>query len=340
ARILDTRGATGGHPGALVAGPPFNLHVVGHDGVPANNVSAVVMNITAVSPTATSWITAWPAGVTMPLAASVNFGAGQTIGNLVTVKVGAGGNVSLSNAIGAVHVIADIVGYYGFAGDSRLTPLVPARILDTRGATGGHPGAFGPGASFDLQVTGQGGVPASGVSGVVMNITAVGPTATSWLTAWPTGVTMPLAASVNFGAGQTVGNLVKVKLGTGGKVSLSNANGAVHVVADVVGYYGPAGDSVLIPVVPARILDTRNGTSHARAAGPNQSFDVQVAGQGGVPPSGATAVVVNITAVSPSAGSFVTVWPSGLGMPLASTTNFAAGQTIGHLAVLKIGANG
>ena len=53
------------------------------------------------------------------------------------------------------------------------------RILDTRNGTGGRLGPLGPGGSFDLQVTGRGGVPASGVDSVVMNVTATEPTSSS-----------------------------------------------------------------------------------------------------------------------------------------------------------------
>ena len=49
----------------------------------------------------------------------------------------------------------------------RFHPLAPARILDTR--AGGQ--KLGPDSAMTLQVTGQGGVPATGVSAVVLNVT-------------------------------------------------------------------------------------------------------------------------------------------------------------------------
>ncbi|MDP9070245.1 MAG: Ig-like domain-containing protein, partial [Actinomycetota bacterium] len=48
--------------------------------------------------------------------------------------------------------------------DGTFHPLTPARILDTRSTT-----KVGPGATRDLTVTGAGGVPATGVSAVVVN---------------------------------------------------------------------------------------------------------------------------------------------------------------------------
>ncbi|MDP8988341.1 MAG: hypothetical protein M3N11_08355, partial [Actinomycetota bacterium] len=96
---------------------------------------------------------------------------------------------------------------------------------------------LGPGASLDLQATGRGGVPAAGVSGVVVTVTATDPTAASHLTVWPTGSPRPVASNLNFTAGRTVANSVFVKTGTGGKVSIFNNSGSVHVIADVVGWY-------------------------------------------------------------------------------------------------------
>ncbi len=51
---------------------------------------------------------------------------------------------------------------------------------------------------------------------------------------------MPLASSLNFGPGQTVANLVIAKVGTDGGVSILNAAGSTHVIADVAGWL-PAG---------------------------------------------------------------------------------------------------
>jgi hypothetical protein len=114
--------------------------------------------------------------------------------------------------------------------------LVPARVLDTRNGVGAPLAPLGANSSLDLQVTGRGGVPA-GATAVVLNVTVTDATDSSFLTAWPTGVTRPVASNLNFVAGQTVPNLVIVQVGSGGKVSLYNFAGSTDVIADVVGYY-------------------------------------------------------------------------------------------------------
>ena len=111
-------------------------------------------------------------------------------------------------------------------------PLPPARILDTRsGAPLGNAG------TVVQAVTGVGGVPASGVSAVVLNVTVTGPTAPSFLTVYPNGAPRPIASNLNYVAGQTVPNLVIAKVGADGKVAIYNHAGSAHVIFDVVGWY-------------------------------------------------------------------------------------------------------
>ena len=121
---------------------------------------------------------------------------------------------------------------------ARYNSLSPARILDTREGNGAPAAPLGSGKTLDLQVTGRGGVPSSGVSAVVLNVTVTEPSAGGFLTAFPTGEARPNASNLNFTAGQTVPNLVVAKLGAGGKASLYNPFGSVQVIADVAGWYG------------------------------------------------------------------------------------------------------
>jgi hypothetical protein len=143
--------------------------------------------------------------------------------------------------------------------------------------------------------------------------------------------------------GDTVANLATVKVGGAGKVRIANSAGSTHVIADVVGWYGSAGaaHSRFHPLTPARVLDTRSGPSgRSTPVGPGKTLELTVAGAGGVPSAGATGVVVNITAVQPNAGGWLTAWPTGQVMPNASNLNFVPGAVVPNLAVLKVGAGG
>jgi hypothetical protein len=86
-------------------------------------------------------------------------------------------------------------------------------------------------------VAGKGGVPPTGTTAVVLNVTATNATSASYLTVWPDLTTRPLASDLNFVAGQTIANLVIVKLGSNGKVDIYNAAGSTDVIVDVVGWY-------------------------------------------------------------------------------------------------------
>jgi uncharacterized protein YkwD len=333
-RILDTRVA--GTP--LGAGAVMDLQVAGAGGVPATGASAVVLNVTVTGPTATSFLTVFPAGDAFPLASHLNFDAGQTVPNLVTAKLGSGGRLSLYNAAGTTHLIADVAGWYDdgtIPSGARFHPLTPSRILDTRGAD-----PVGPAAALAMPVAGRGGVPAAGVSAVVMNVAVTGPTATGYLTVFPTGEPLPLASNLNFVAGDTVPNLVTAKLGAGGSVQLYNPMGSTHVIVDVAGWYDDGTSTTgatYHPLRPSRILDTRNG---AGPLGASAVMEVQVAGLGGVPASGVSAVVTNVAVTGPTALSFLTVFPAGEALPLASNLNFRPGQTVPNLVVAKQGAGG
>jgi len=117
-----------------------------------------------------------------------------------------------------------------------VVPVSPSRIMDTRtnlGVTGPVP-AMG---TVSLQVTGQGGVPVSGVSAVVVNVTAVNPTSAGYITVWPSGTAQQQTSNLNFQAGQNIPNLVVVPVGADGKIQLFNGSGGtVQLLADVTGY--------------------------------------------------------------------------------------------------------
>lgn len=128
--------------------------------------------------------------------------------------------------------------------DSAFVPVAPCRLFDYRPApdtVGDRTSPLGPGEVHRQQVTGKIGdcnVP-TGVSGVAMNVTAVGGTKTSYLTVYPANLTAPpLASNLNWVAGSPpTPNKVDVKLAPSGAIRLFNETGNVYVLADVIGYY-------------------------------------------------------------------------------------------------------
>ena len=113
---------------------------------------------------------------------NLNYVAGQTVPNLVTVAVGDAGRVSVYNRFGTAHVVFDVVGFY--ADDSgpwgsRFHAIDPFRYFDTRDGSGGVGLVRSGQTGCWCYVLGKGGVPAGGVSGVVMNVTATQPSASA-----------------------------------------------------------------------------------------------------------------------------------------------------------------
>jgi hypothetical protein len=238
ARILDSRGTNGGWAAKLNASAPKDLQVRNAGGVPAT-ADAVIMNVTVTGGTANSFLTVYPSGGSVPNASNVNFAAGETIPNLVTVKIGDGGNVAFANAVGSVDVIADVVGYYDATTGGVFHPINPNRLLDSRTTAGGWNAKLVSGTPRTLGIAGAGGAGgiAANATAVIGNTTVTGGTLNSFLTVYPAGQAVPNASNVNFAAGQTIPNLAVVKTGAGGQISFNNANGAVHVIFDAVGYF-------------------------------------------------------------------------------------------------------
>jgi len=339
-RLLDTRNGTGAPAGRLGAHGSLDL-VVGGTTNTSYTAIAVVLNVTVTSTTAVSFLTVFPKGTARPVTSNLNWTAGKTIANLVEVRLGTSREITFYNAAGLTHVVADLEGYFdvpsGTAGGQ--VALAPARITDTRTGSGqANAGShLGPGGTLAIQVTGAGGVPASGVSGAILNVTVTNTTASSVLTVWPDGLTRPLASNLNWTAGLTIPNRVFVPVSGGGMVDVYNASGSVDVIVDVSGYFtdGTATGRYFTPLNPVRILDTRPGAP----VGPKGTKVLQVGGVAGVPRF-ATAVILNVTVTNTTAASFLTVHPSTTAVPNASDLNWTAGRTIPNLVVATLGDTG
>jgi hypothetical protein len=376
-RICDTRAESaivsanqcngnGTTTGTLSPGGTLTVTV---PGLPAG-ATAVVLNVTVTNTTASSFLTVWPTGSTLPNASNLNWVAGDTVPNLVEVTLGPSNQVNLYNAFGTTDVVVDLEGYVApiaTAGTGLFNPLSPARICDTRAQSdivaanpcngnGTTTGTLGQGGQRNVQVTGEGGVPASGVAAVVLNVTVTNTTASSFLTVWPTGHTEPNASNVNWVAGQTVPNRVIVPVGTGGQVTIANEFGSTDVVVDVGGWFTDASNASAtgaryVALAPTRICDTRaesdlvsanqcngNGTTTG-TLGQGGTAIVQVTGLAGVP-AYAVAVVANTTVTNTTAPSFLTVYPDGTTLPNASDLNWVGGETVPNLVVVELGSGG
>ena len=200
-------------------------------------------------------------------------------------------------------------------------------------ATAG-PGKLGAGRFLRIKIPGVGDVPSTGVTAVALNVTAVDPSGWGFFTVWPCGSPMPPDAShVNFlSPGAVEPNSVLALVDSTGEVCVWTY-AASHVLVDVNGWF----KSGFRGGAPRRIVDTRSGQG-APVVGrlpAGQVLRVPVAGHGGVPATGASAVALNVTAVEPTGWGFFTVWPCGSPMPLdASHVNFVDAGAVEPNSVL------
>ncbi len=243
ARILDSRGPVGGFNGVPLGADGIQTKplLVHNQGGVSTGATAVVLNVTVTNASAGSFLRVTPTGAPPSNISNVNFAAGQTKANLVTVPIGAGGKIDLFTAVGSTHVIVDAVGYYSPIAGKRYHALRgPTRIVDSRLGLG-LSGPVGSSMTGSFDVRGTAGNP-SGVPGfarsIAMNVTVTDSTNGSFLTVYPSNIVTPNSSNINFGAGQTIPNMVISQVPSGSQVTVYNAVGAVHVIADATGWFG------------------------------------------------------------------------------------------------------
>ncbi|MGF1242387.1 PKD domain-containing protein, partial [Streptomyces sp. 2-6] len=131
----------------------------------------------------------------------------------------------------------DITGYFTSVGEGAShVNLGPKRVMDTRTGLGVPKAPLGAKGVVTLQVAGVDGVPAEGVTAVVLNVTAANVTGTSYVSVYPDGTTRTSASNLNVVKGQVVPNLVVVPV-VNGRVSFYNNAAGLDLIADITGYF-------------------------------------------------------------------------------------------------------
>lgn len=318
-RLVDTR-ATGQ---SLGAGGRLDLTVAGVNGIPAD-AKAVALNVTAVHASATTYLRAWPAGAAEPASSVLNADPRATSAVATVVGVGGERKVSLRNNAGSVHLVVDITGYYTEVGGQGFAALPAAhRLLDTR--TGA---SLRPGERHTVSVT-DAGVP-PGATAVVVNVTSAAAAGNGFVSVVPKGGDVRSTSSVNHRPGTDVANRATVPV-SGDAVDVYLEGAQAGVVLDVVGWYGPTGTLHLTPVVPQRVLDTRQTSG---PLGARQTRTVPV--RDDIMTSGTpAAALATVTATQQTATTtYLTLAAAGQALPPTSDLNTGAGRDQAALALL------
>lgn len=327
----------------------------------------VFLNFTVADPTVNGYAVVYPdldgTGRRSSFETStVNFEPYTEVANSTYVPIPASGRICMDadgpRPVGYYYHGRNIIDVTGYTvAGSGVTGVPPYRLVDTTVFRAFRPDAdnqllrpLTPRTPHTVQVAGHAGVPAD-ARAVLVNVTVTGPPRTPGnLRVYPGGAAVPTASTVNFAPGRDKANGTLVEL-VEGKLSLwsdspvPSSESPVHVILDVLGY--TRASSALTSVTPSRVLDTRATSRVGDLAGPllpRKVYAFDVAGRGGVP-AGATAVLLNVTAVGPTGVGNLRVYPDTAGdgttsPPEASTINYVAGRDIPNQVLVPLVAGG
>jgi hypothetical protein len=318
-RLVDTRNGIGA-PGRVGPGRQVVLRVADDVTVPAN-ATAAVLNVTAVNPSAAGFVTVYPCSVGVPDTSTLNYVAGQTVANTTIAALSGAGQLCVWT-FAETHILVDITGWLGPSGTSRLTPIGPMRVVDTRSGLGGRRLAAGATMTVDL----NGKVP-PGSTAVALNVTGVTASTAGFMTVFPCSGAVPNTSTVNYVAGEARPNNTIVGL-TDGRVCIFT-DAATEVLVDLLGAYGPSGLGYE-PTPPIRVLDTRR--SGTLGAGGDVGYGVGAAALGGQTPG---AAYVNVTAANHTVAGYVTTYDC-ITRRDTSTVNQKVGQAAANGAIVPL----
>jgi PKD domain/Right handed beta helix region len=334
ARVLDTRHGIGTATARVPADGTISVKLAGIDGVPATGVAAVVLNVTVAGPSANGVITVYPDGTAVPIASNLNFLHGENRPNLVTVQVGADGKVALHNSsTGTADLVADVEGYYAPGAGASYAGVENYRSDEV---------TLTVGKTTEASVDAQSGYSwlYTGAAAVAINVTVTAGTSSGYVTAFPSGGTVPATSNVNYSAKESIANMAIVPLGSDGGIDLvagGAAGATVKAIIDVEGFYTQVPDVAedgdgFVPVQPTRLIDTRHAIG-VTSVGPTSSLDVDPQTLKGMP-AGSAGMAANITVVDPSGPGLLNAYDF-YELTTTSTLNFGKGQNVANMALFQ-----
>jgi hypothetical protein len=327
-RLVDTRNS-----GRLQPGGRLDIALTGAP----TSATAVAVNVTAVNGAAVGTLRAFACDRAMPPTLSLVFSTGSVTPNLVVAPTsGAGGHLCLATD-SPVDVVVDLQGWFASSSGAGFTPLNPTRVLDTRSGPDprGAPMALEAGQTVTLKLAGANGV-RSDARSVLVNLTAVAPTANGYLTAYPCDQPRPLASNLNPARGQIVANQTLAPLAADGTLCIYSFS-RTDVVVDLAGYY--ASDGVAFtPIGGVRVADTGAQGESGYLVGPSQPLRIDLSSRAGVP-SDVRAVSLNLATIA-FANGYLTAYPCDRPRPLASNLNYVPLLVGTNLATVPVAADG
>ena len=313
-RLIDTRIGLGTQ--ATPVGGGCTLEI---DPDVVAGATAVVVNVTAVSPPVGGYLTAYPCGADRPLASIVPVVPGRIIPGTAIVPLDANGNFCLFASIPS-DLVVDLSGVYAPNAGDGFEPIAAQRRFDSRvGAL------VRPDTVVRVQIAGSYGIPAS-ATGAAITLHTSNSVADGYVTAWPCDPARPTTSVLNATSGVASANHLQVGLDATGGLCLY-AQTAMHLVVDVSGWFGPTAASQFHAQMPSRLVDTREDVGLAGPFAAGQNRPISVVGAGGVPATGVTAIAAEVTAVDAAQTGYITVHPCLTPIPTISMVRNVAKTT-------------
>ena len=344
-RVVDTRQTGGPIQGGTLRS--FIVSQLGGCGVPSSGVAAYSLNLAIVPQNhhPLGYLTIWPEREIQPFVSTMNSQDGRIKSNAAIVP--SGNNAVSVFVTDTTDVILDIDGYFQAPGEQtyQFYPLAPCRVIDTRGPIGdlGGPylhGGRNDGSHRDFPVRGSDCIPAdANVAAYSLNFTVVPHVSgqrLGYLTVWPEGSDQPFVSTLNNPTATVVANAAIVPAGMDGGISVF-AFDDTDMIADINGYFGPAGQGgySFYPAAPCRAYDSRNNNGQPFRG----TKVVDIAGSPCAPAANARGYVFSATVVPDNHQpmGYLTLWPDGENMPLASTLNAYDGLVTSNMAIVPNG---
>lgn len=236
--------------------------------------------MTAVSPSGSGYLTAFQGDPNhIPATSSLNYTAGQATPNMVIVPTSlcltdcSDPNTPIfglyNSRTASTQVIVDLVGYYddNSTGQGlRFSPVTPQRIVDSRSS-------LGAALTKDTERTVTLPENLAGIDtyGIVGNVTAVRPTANTYVSLWQTGDARPNVSNLNATAQAIVANMAMFSLDQNYRFNAYNRAGTTHLLVDVTGTFEQW------PPMPAKVR-TPTGPTKTSAGGRSRNTPAQAEG--------------------------------------------------------------
>ena len=310
-RLVDTRIGLGTDAAPLGAGCTLEIDPQAPEGS-----TAVVVNVTAVSPAINGHLTAYPCGADKPLASIVPIVAGRIVPGTAIVPLNAAGNFCVFSSV-STELVVDLSGVYGTVTGVPFQPIAAQRRYDSR-----PNGLVRGGAVVRVAIAGTYGIPATATA-LALTVHSTNAVADGFVTVWPCNSDRPTTSVLNATTGSSVTNHTQVGLDSGGAVCLY-AQTSMHLVVDVSGWFGPTATAQFHALMPSRVMDTREDVGLPGPFSAGQNRAITVVGTDGVPSTGVQAIAAEVTSVDASIAGYITVHPCITPVPsISMVRNFA-----------------